>query len=72
MAVRCQNTYEPGSAIHFAFDLPEGEINGQGEVAWTNTTEGFMGIKFFLLADQDKRSLTTWLDKRESDSARMH
>ena len=65
MAIRCQSTYEPGAAIHFSVALPEGEIEGQGEVAWANT-EGYMGIKFFLLGDQQKRSLTGWLDKRES------
>ena len=65
MAVRCQSTYEPGAAIHFSVALPEGEIEGQGEVAWTNT-QGYMGIKFFLLGDQQKRSLTGWLDRRES------
>lgn len=65
MAVRCSSTYQPGSAIQFAFNLPGGAVNGQGEVAWTNT-DGLMGIKFFLLGDLDKRSLSSWLDKKES------
>lgn len=63
MAVRCQQVYEPGSSIQFDFDLPETKIRGQGEVAWANT-EGFMGIKFYLLGDQNKRALSSWLDRQ--------
>jgi len=70
MAVRCQNTYERGAAIQFQFAVPEGEIKGQGEVAWSNT-EGFMGIKFFLLGDKDKKSLMGWLDQRETGGMAM-
>lgn len=62
MAVRCHHVYEPGSPIHFTFDVPGAEIEGRGEVAWANT-EGFMGIKFYLLGEQNKRALSTWLDK---------
>ncbi len=63
MAVRCQQVYEPGSSIQFDFDLPETKIKGQGEVAWANT-EGFMGIKFYLLGDQNKQALSSWLDRQ--------
>lgn len=63
MAVRCQHVYEPGSPIQFTFDLPGAEIKGRGEVAWANT-EGFMGIKFFLLGEQNKQALSSWLDKQ--------
>lgn len=63
MAVRCQKVYEPGSPIQFDFDLPGTKIQGQGEVAWANT-EGYMGIKFYLLAEQNKQALSTWLDKQ--------
>lgn len=63
MAVRCQEVYEPGSPIQFDFDLPETRIKGQGEVAWSNT-EGFMGIKFYLLGDQNKQALSNWLDRQ--------
>lgn len=70
MAIRCNSTYEPGSAIQFALNLPEGEVNGQGEVAWSNT-EGFMGIKFFLLGDKPKKSLMTWLDRHEGNALAM-
>lgn len=63
MAVRCQHVYEPGSPIQFTFDVPGAEIQGRGEVAWANT-EGFMGIKFYLLGDQNKQALSTWLDKQ--------
>lgn len=66
MAVRCHDTYERGSAIHFAFELPAGAIRGRGEVAWSST-EGYMGIKFFLLGDQEKKFLTVWLTQKESD-----
>jgi CheY-like chemotaxis protein len=63
MAVRCQKVYEPGSPIQFDFDVPGAKIKGQGEVAWANT-EGFMGIKFYLLGEQNKQALSTWLDKQ--------
>ncbi|HEY6252062.1 MAG TPA: PilZ domain-containing protein [Candidatus Angelobacter sp.] len=63
MAVRCHHVYEPGSPVQFTFDVPGAEIQGRGEVAWANT-EGFMGIKFYLLGDQNKQALSTWLDKQ--------
>lgn len=63
MAVRCQRVYEPGSPIQFTFDVPGAEIEGRGEVAWANT-DGVMGIKFYLLGEQNKRALSTWLDKQ--------
>ena len=63
MAVRCQKVYEPGSPIQFTFDVPGAVIDGRGEVAWANT-EGFMGIKFYLLGDQNKSALSSWLDKQ--------
>jgi DNA-binding response OmpR family regulator len=63
MAVRCQQVFEPGSPIQFTFDVPGAEIKGRGEVAWANT-EGFMGIKFYLLGDQNKNALSSWLDKQ--------
>src|SRR5215469_8442090 len=63
MAVRCQQVYEPGSDIQFALDVPGSEIQGRGEVAWSNT-EGFMGIKFYLLGEQNKNALSSWLDKQ--------
>ncbi|HLJ85435.1 MAG TPA: PilZ domain-containing protein [Candidatus Angelobacter sp.] len=62
MAVRCRHPYEPGDTISFTFDLPMGEISGRGAVAWANT-EGFMGIKFYLLGDNDKQRLFTWLER---------
>lgn len=65
MAVRCHHVYEPGSPIQFTFDVPGAEIQGRGEVAWANT-EGFMGIKFYLLGEQNKKALSTWLDKHGS------
>src|SRR5215470_3794140 len=63
MAVRCQQVYEPGSPIQFTFDVPGVKIDGRGEVAWANT-DGFMGIKFYLLGEQNKKALSTWLDKQ--------
>ncbi|HEY6351930.1 MAG TPA: PilZ domain-containing protein [Candidatus Angelobacter sp.] len=62
MAVRCHHVYEPGSPVQFTFDVPGAEIQGRGEVAWANT-EGFMGIKFYLLGDRNKQALSVWLDK---------
>ena len=66
MAVRCNDTYEPGSPVQFAFELPMGEVRGRGEVAWSSN-EGFMGIKFYLLGDPEKKSLSNWLDQREAE-----
>jgi FixJ family two-component response regulator len=63
MAVRCGQVYEPGSPIQFDFDVPGATIKGQGEVAWANT-EGVMGIKFFLLGEQNKQALSRWLDRQ--------
>ena len=37
---------------------------GRGEVLWVNT-QGYMGMKFYLLEDQDKRSLSNWLEAQE-------
>lgn len=67
MAVRCQQVYEPGSPIQFTFQVPETEIKGRGEVAWANT-EGFMGIKFYLLGDQNKSALSSWLDRQNKSN----
>ena len=64
MAVRCQKPFQPGSTIQFAVELPVGEISGRGEVLWANT-QGFMGMKFYLLEDQHKRSLSNWLETQE-------
>jgi response regulator of citrate/malate metabolism len=72
MAVRCHDThdtYDPGDSVHFAMDLPIGEINGRGQVAWTNT-DGFMGIKFYLLPEHYKKSLSSFLDQRNEDQRR--
>jgi CheY-like chemotaxis protein len=63
MAVRCQRVYEPGSPIHFNFDVAGAKIHGQGEVAWANT-DGSMGIKFYLLGEQNKQALSSWLDQQ--------
>jgi DNA-binding response OmpR family regulator len=63
MAVRCKNVYQPGSAIQFTFDVPGAVIKGRGEVAWANT-EGFMGIKFYLLGERSTSALSSWLDKQ--------
>lgn len=63
MAVHCKQVYQPGSPINFDFEVPDGKIKGQGEVAWANT-EGYMGIKFFLLGEQNKQVLSSWLDRQ--------
>ena len=66
MAVRCQDIYEPGASVHFAVALPMGEINGRGQIAWANM-DGLMGIKFYLLPEQYKKSLSSFLDQRFED-----
>jgi CheY-like chemotaxis protein len=64
MAVRCQQSLNPGSAIHFALELPMGKpVRGRGEVAWANS-DGQMGIRFYLMAQEVKTILWRWMEQR--------
>lgn len=66
MAVRCRQSLKPGSAIHFALELPLGEpVRGRGEVAWANT-DGHMGIRFYLMGEEVKATLWRWMEQRGS------
>jgi len=63
MAVRCPEAFTPGSAVHYVLKLPRSEdVLGRGEVAWSNT-QGLMGIRFYLMGDQAKKSLWTWMER---------
>jgi CheY-like chemotaxis protein len=64
MAVRCQQSLNPGSAIHFVLELPMGKpVPGRGEIAWANT-DGQMGIRFYLMAQEVKTTLWRWMEQR--------
>jgi CheY-like chemotaxis protein len=64
MAVRCMQSLDPGSAIHFVLELPIGRpIRGRGEVAWANT-DGQMGIRFYLVGEEVKTTLWQWMEQR--------
>jgi ActR/RegA family two-component response regulator len=63
MAVRCRESLEPGSAINFILDLPDGApVQGQGEIAWAKI-DGNMGIKFHLLGDHIKEKIWSWIER---------
>jgi CheY-like chemotaxis protein len=63
MAVRCSDTFTPGSAVHYILKLPRtAEVLGRGQVAWSNT-QSQMGIRFYLMGDQDKETLWTWMER---------
>lgn len=63
MAVRCGHAMEIGRAISFALDLPGGKpIQGQGEIAWARI-DGNMGIRFYLLGEEIKHTLWSWIDE---------
>jgi DNA-binding response OmpR family regulator len=63
MAVRCSDTFTPGSAVHYVLKLPRTEeVLGRGQVAWSNT-QSLMGIRFYLMGDQDKKTLWTWMER---------
>lgn len=64
MAVRCPQSLDPGSAIHFVLELPMGKpVRGRGEVAWANT-DGQMGIRFYLMGEEVKATLWHWMEHR--------
>jgi ActR/RegA family two-component response regulator len=63
MAVRCDQSMEPGRAINFVLDLPGGRpVEGQGEIVWAKT-DGHMGIRFYLLGTESKQTLWNWIDQ---------
>jgi hypothetical protein len=64
MAVRCQHSLVPGSAIQFVLELPLGKpVRGRGEVTWANT-DGQMGIRFYLMGEEVKTTLWHWMERR--------
>jgi CheY-like chemotaxis protein len=68
MAVLGVEVFEPGSPVQFVLQLPVGEpVEGRGEVAWSNT-DGAMGIRFYLMGEEVKKSLWTWMEQRAGSS----
>ena len=68
MAVLGVEAFEPGSPVQFVLQLPlGGPLEGRGEVAWSNT-DGHMGIRFYLMGDEVKRTLWTWMEQRSGSS----
>jgi CheY-like chemotaxis protein len=64
MAIWSLYYYAPGSAIHFAFEIPFGGlVRGEGEVAWTNA-DGLAGVRFRALSDQASAHLSAWIARR--------
>jgi CheY-like chemotaxis protein len=64
MAVLALEAFEPGSPVQFALQLPFGQpLEGRGEVAWSNT-DGAMGIRFYLMGEEVKKTLWTWMEQR--------
>lgn len=64
MAVLGVEAFEPGSPVQFVLQLPVGQpLEGRGEVAWSNT-DGHMGIRFYLMGDEVKKTLWTWMEQR--------
>lgn len=66
MAVLGIEAFEPGSPVQFVLQLPVGQpLEGRGEVAWSNT-DGAMGIRFYLMGEEVKKTLWTWMEQRGS------
>ena len=64
MAVLGLQAFEPGSPVQFILELPVGEpLQGRGEVAWSNT-DGAMGIRFYLMGEEVKKTLWNWMEQR--------
>ncbi|HJZ83417.1 MAG TPA: PilZ domain-containing protein, partial [Pyrinomonadaceae bacterium] len=66
MAVHCLEALEPGSALQFELTLPSHEsVRGRGEVAWS-TTDGHMGIRFYLMGEEVRTTLWPWMEHRSA------
>ena len=64
MAIRGSESLAPGSAIQFVLELPRVEpLRGRGEVAWAKP-EGLMGIRFYLMGEDVKKTLWHWIERR--------
>ncbi len=64
MAVHGSESLAPGSAIQFVLELPRVEpVRGRGEVAWAKP-EGLMGIRFYLMGEEVKKTLWSWMEHR--------
>jgi len=64
MAIRASEALAPGSAIQFVLELPRVEpVRGRGEVAWAKP-EGLMGIRFYLMGEEVRKTLWTWIEHR--------
>jgi hypothetical protein len=64
MAVRCSETIAPGFAVEFALEIPGLQpVRGRGEVAWSNNTQGLMGVRFYLMDDEVKKTFWRWMEQ---------
>lgn len=64
MAVLGVEAFAPGSPVNFTLQLPVGEpVQGRGEVAWSKT-DGAMGIRFYLMGEEVKKTLWNWMEQR--------
>lgn len=62
MAVRCVETFSPGAAIQYMLKVPHTDhVRGRGEIAWSNA--GLTGIRFYLMDEQAKKALWTWMER---------
>ena len=64
MAVLGIEAFAPGSPVQFILELPAGgPVQGRGEVAWSKT-DGAMGIRFYLMGEEVKKTLWNWMEQR--------
>jgi len=69
MAIRGSESLAPGSAIQFVLELPRVEpLRGRGEVAWAKP-EGLMGIRFYLMGEETKKTLWHWIERRTNGAS---
>jgi CheY-like chemotaxis protein len=60
----------PGALLRFHFQLPDGalEIEGHGQVAWSNPN-GQTGVQFLDLSEETSAQLKTWLKAAASNAS---
>ena len=64
MAVLGLEAFVPGSPVQFILELGVGEpVQGRGEIAWSNT-DGAMGIRFYLMGEEVKKTLWNWMEQK--------
>jgi len=67
MAVRCQESLTPGSALEFELELPALEpVHGRGEVTWSHPG-GLMGIRFYRMGEEVRTALWRWMEQEPTN-----